>query len=199
MIVSAEKFKFRPEWYTHTDEQRHGLCLPWTYSESHYAATDTRILIVFPKAWYSGNVDAEGRKPRIDDVLKPMSGVTEWHEFPDIDKCQKCRGKTIIPVSQCKSCSGMGTLECDLGHEHDCYGCNGTGNIYDEECPACWDVMSDVAVGARHLSRGMANRAAALPGVRWGTANDDPTGIVFLKFDGGYGAVMPVVRSLFDA
>ncbi len=58
---------------------------------------------------------------------KPVCmNIHTFHKF--IDKAQKVNEWTETKDSdECDECNGMQYKECDLGHEHDCDHCNGSG------------------------------------------------------------------------
>lgn len=59
-------------------------------------------------------------------------------------QCPKCKGTKL---AVCSHCAGAGTVECDLGHEHECPRCDGDGAY--GKCPECsgegWVPAAEVA------------------------------------------------------
>lgn len=63
---------------------------------------------------------------------------------PGQTRCEECEGKGKW---SCLACGGCGTVECDLGHEHDCRDCDGNGaNTSCESCSGVgWIPAEEVA------------------------------------------------------
>lgn len=106
---------------------RVNMSIPWVKDGFRYA-TNSRIMVM----QFTGEPDTpEGEKPfpnaaSVRDSFLNVNANTPWPEsFPD---CPTCGKSGMVEVFECGNCGGMGYQECNLGHEHDCDFCDGTGN-----------------------------------------------------------------------
>lgn len=87
---------------------------------------------------------------------------------PVVVVCPDCKGSGVIPeFTDCDECSGGGTVECDLGHRHDCLVCGGVGEFENDNhgpCAACGETgkvndpnqtlsLCGVTLGAARLAK----------------------------------------------
>lgn len=152
-------------------------------------ATDGRILIVAEAADYPEIGPRGGRFPKFDEIIAPISRVTEWCSVPAISPCDACNNTGKIFVN-CHTCGGTGDCLCDCGHEHDCCACGGEGKVFrNEYCLFC----SPRVYGLK-IQRQCIESVADLPGVQVGITNDNPRFLVFFRFDGGYGAIASIAE-----
>jgi hypothetical protein len=154
--------------------------------------TDTRIALAVDPGLYSGDIldekqASEKKVPKIAPVLADHAKVKEWKKFPKAADCKPCNNTGRLR-RLCDECRGMGIVRCNMDHEHDCDWCDDDG-MQDVNCQHC---PSGVKVGTRKIAMKYFRLCLTLPGVRWGVIGDDRDEIMFLKFDGGFGAVMPL-------
>lgn len=171
----------------------YALSRPWRVGDTIYA-TDSRVAVaVQPELWDGDLADlSDGKKrPKVDDVLAPCLAIQEWNDMPPIPPCAKC-SSTGIAKATCSECMGLGRVMCNLGHEHDCTDCDDEG-LVEYPCPAC---PMQFVVGNRDITAKILRKMAALPGVKWAAESDDCNEVLFVKFDGGYGAMLPLEQEI---
>lgn len=168
-------------------DRRYALQKPWREGEQ-VVATDGKILISCDPSAYVGELaEAEGRRPqKCWEILSPASKVTQWNQLPEYPGCTTCDGAGEF-TKRCPHCHGAGEHRCECGHEHDCDFCEEKGET-TEQCEAC-----ECTFGTRRIARRLANKLLPLPQTEWGVVTDDPQDIVFFRFVGGIGAVMPMM------
>ncbi len=98
-------------------------------------------------------------------------------------------------LPKCEQCSGTGKTDCvtcgccgetvELNATITCPDCEGNGETL-------WDVKVDF--GHHHLNAFYLEKLLKLPGVRL-AANNDPAGVMAIKFDGGEGVLMPMRKN----
>ena len=95
-------------------------------------------------------------------------------------------------VEECEDCQGEGEAECDMGHFHECDGCDGTGTI---------DVVDDsatesVLIGGVRYAKRLVWIISQLPEAKIGKPSEkNPSGdwcAMPFSFQGGRGALMPM-------
>lgn len=97
----------------------------------NYYATDRYSLITMP---INGEMELhEVEKPTVDQLIPKI-----LHEPIEIDvakfeqaiiKADPLVDEFEDEEKECSNCDGEGSLECDLGHDHDCGDCDGEGVI----------------------------------------------------------------------
>ena len=45
----------------------------------------------------------------------------------------------VVQNKECEMCGGSGVMDCDMGQEHDCPDCDGTGKMEQTEAGALYD------------------------------------------------------------
>ena len=45
----------------------------------------------------------------------------------------------VVQNKECEMCGGSGVMDCDMGQEHDCPDCDGTGKMEQTEAAALYD------------------------------------------------------------
>lgn len=170
------------------DSSRFALQQPWR-ADGFIYASDGKVAIRIPDDG-RGLIEAEGRKPRISEIFEPyFSQVEEWQSLPDdVDCCLVDSCIEGVQTQECSKCSGYGTRECDMGHEHQCGKCDGSGK-QKEDCEECC-----VKLANRSLYRKFVCIFLPVPNLQWGVcpsrnAADDP---IYFRGDGGFaGIAMP--------
>lgn len=134
-------------------------------------ATDGRIMVASdqPVPW------------QLEDVKRPRVEVA-FENFPCHIKHYGRGGWYRIPkkLPKCKTCRGIGYHLCCCevcGYEH-------RGDLCDRCC---------TKLGSKRIQRRMMNLILKLPNCRWIDTDGDPKSILWLAFDGGFGAVMPII------
>lgn len=157
------------------------LDAPWNSDGKTYATNGQMAIRVDSEIPYE---NPKWRTVDVDSVLGDWSKVTEWNQFPEAMTCEVCDdGKPKMEF--CDRCSGTGICICSCDNEHDCGFCGGSGE-QPRDCN-CVTQVGDRAIRTINL-----RRITKLPEVRWGVSEPGFDQVVFFKFDGGIGAVMPV-------
>lgn len=162
---------------------------PWQ-KDGKILATDGRILVLIENDGRQVEWN-ETRRPNAEDIFRTGFNETNvWHDLPsdfhDPD-CDDC-GNTRLITEECDECF-IGTVECNYGHEHDCPDCDGEGEI-ESVCDCTY--RHPVMLSNRKIARHYVRAIKTLPNVKFGVSSDDPEQIVWFRFDGGKGAVMPI-------
>lgn len=168
-------------------DSRYAFQKPWLDGDQ-VIATDGRALIVCDPTLYTGKLaDDEARRPGWRQIMDPLAKVDTWLPLPTYPECGNaaCRGTGEFS-KKCQSCHGYGEHRCECGNEHECDRCEGKGETV-ELCEVC-----DCNFGNRHIACRLANRLLPLPQTEWGVVTNDPTDVVYFRFAGGMGAVMPM-------
>jgi hypothetical protein len=116
---------------------RYGMNTPWRDGEYIYATDGRRIARILDDGRELPKCEGKrvNAKQLFLDMPFPESG---WMPLPALPKCECKVGKT---TERCESCNGLGTAECNMGHEHDCHECEGKGKVEMElECE-CKDII----------------------------------------------------------
>lgn len=64
-----------------------------------------------------------------------MAALREWAGTDD-GLCRTCDATGFTNREPCEECRGDGEVQCDLGHDHECPGCDGEGTI-GKRCEGC--------------------------------------------------------------
>lgn len=192
-----------------THDVRFYLQEPLSIGEWIYA-TDGYVLVRVPN---DGRPQSTEHPAHID-FSKPLLTPCEHYAplvlppAPELPPCEACDGTG--EVGTCVECDGDGYRECDMGHEHDCPDCKGTGEIKgaDEICGVCYgskvrrslltsEDYDRVAtrIGAAQFNFFLLDRIARLPGLEMGVPSAPHERCPF-RFDGGIGAIMPLRRGV---
>lgn len=203
-------------------QDRDELSQPIPFDNDELGASDGHILVVLQSPAGAGVAFDESDTVRMSkrDSMKKLIDTIDWtatpHPFLDWQRlvlmtptpCKSCDGKGT--VLKCKICDGRGEVECDMGHDHDCDLCSGTGCSTIPAAPAapnsieCWtcdghgtdglppkvgvEIMPNV-----FIDQVLLEKIVALPGAmlaaKPGHGKHDPVPFVF---DGGRGVVMPL-------
>lgn len=165
------------ELFTGKNDPRRWMRKPFTIGRWTYA-TDGKILIRVPlRADVPYNPDATEAVTKI--VRKPQSELQPLPHFLPVNLKNRWGKK-------CKACDWMGGKLCDAcGHFETCKDCQGfayTGNV-----PGSSPVeVGNTAIGTLYLSL-----IDTLPNPRIGLLGN-PLAAIYIEFDGGDGAVMPM-------
>lgn len=117
-------------------------------------------------------------------------------------QCTTCLGTGKVKRIKCDECGGEGELECDLGHMHNCYACDGSGGFksdgkHGEEilCDGCNGIgvkrYAPVHIGASAIDARYLQVIRSLPGAEIMQPTDRDSAIPF-RFHSGDGLVMPI-------
>lgn len=175
---------------------------PWTQNGNSYA-TDKRIAVeVFQDLGFEPNPE---KAPNVAGVM--VENIDQLPKLIFLDKptgingdCDECDGTGRDGTVDCISCRGTGDHECSCGNVHPCPACGGRGYEQSKEhCKACngsgraisFNYAVDICgikLNAKYILLAM-----RLPNVRFHHQND-ANKPVFFTFDGGRGAIMPMVR-----
>jgi len=175
------------------DSTYYGINRPWRIGDMLFA-TDTRLAVACAPELYGGEIaDAkdERRRPKVNEVLEPALSIQKWNDMPFVKECRACGSTGRVKVT-CSECFGSGTVTCNMEHEHDCDMCDEEG----EEISDCKHCPPEFGVGNRKIASWILRRILRLPNVKWAVTTDDCNQIVFVKFDGGYGAMMPIQQEV---
>lgn len=136
--------------------------------------------------------------PKLDEMCVFPAKLKPWPEVKlakgDCMDCMACcAGK--IGATQCIECDGRGEKTCDLGHDHDCSRCDGSGSV-GRMCRVCngkGSIDFTMQVGKQRVAPAYYALIRALPNVRY---HDTGEGcLIVFKFDGGEGAVCGLASS----
>jgi hypothetical protein len=172
--------------FCNPESSRFSIREPFVQGGVRYA-TDGRMMVAVPcpDTPDSDPFDETGFRrnfPKMVDVLTGYDTVTIWSDLPAAPGCEDCAGEGR---KICPKCQGHGEHRCSCGCEHDCEWCDEKDNKVACECFA--------KCGTLCVATWIINRVATLPGVQWGLPETSKARhIIFLKFDGGYGAMMPL-------
>lgn len=187
-----------------------GFANPWV-RERRQCASDAYILVTQPT---EATDTSDGvRRVNVDAVLKGFELASDWQAPPELEPCGMCAGAGVVKLpkrpcpcggkSTCRECGGKGYRVCNLGHEHDCDECDGTGHACDDcgdtgvleaEDIKCRCREKLVSVGGLNIRRHHAWLISRLPEVEIGRCQDVED-IVYIRFAGdGRGAVMAAER-----
>lgn len=188
---------------------------PWTVGEYTYA-TDGHVAVRVP-ACVPMESDAESARwrPKAEGLpVWPKEGEQlDFQPLPFIDvenliACDRCDGKKVTQRVTCTDCNGEGEYEHESpnGYEYraDCKCCDGKGSVFEPDakfrpCEECkrtgWSLKSgedhSTSIAGRHYSAVQLLRFANLPDLKYHVRLG---GALLLKFDGGYGALMPLSK-----
>ena len=108
---------------------------------SFRVGTKATILFAIESSDYSVESDCETYPQKIKNIIgrhlsKPTMAASrdaliEWAGKAYLRQCEKCEGRV-----DCLECEGSGEVECDLGHDHECRSCNGSGHVVGK-CAEC--------------------------------------------------------------
>ena len=181
------------------------LRAPWRCPEG-VCATNGHVLVCVRD---DGGQHADAHKGMPEVVAKFRAYLDQpglvWTEVAGIEllevpACRACDGKGHNHFVECEDCDGDGTF--DHGqHTYECKECRGEGRVKTSEksegakkesCWRCdgtglgfgWERVAEVLIQTKYLQL-----LKALPGCLIGTAG--PLDTVAVRFDGGFGAVMP--------
>ncbi len=160
------------------DSSRYSIQTPFVQAGFRYS-TDGRVLVEVPAPGEPDSCEPDKRYPQCAPLLNGFELVKEFHPLPDAPDCNDCHGSGY---SDCKDCGGRGEHECSCGHEHECQSCDDGKQICG--CFATFP-PHDVATHYTELLR-------TLPNCEWGCPPKNKRGVIFLRFDGGRGAIMPL-------
>lgn len=167
-------------------DARYAIREPFVRKGVKYA-TDGRMLVAVPSPDEPNSPDQSPTGSRIKypncaEIFVGFDTVKSWHEFPSPSSCRECNG---VGRLECPKCHGHGQHKCTCGCEHECEWCDEKDNMAVCKC--------NLPFGKYRVATWIANRTRVLPNVRWGIPIDHKQpGIIFLQFDGGYGAMMPL-------
>jgi hypothetical protein len=145
---------------------------PWTVNGKRYA-TDGRVIV---RMLVPGEPDSPpgGRVPNnVDDYFKPVKG--KWLQWPEVESCGECKGSREVV------CHGCACGVCAGGEPATCLACL---------------KPHQYMFGSAALAHWLAWEISRLPNVMFiPNTNRNRESAVRFKFDGGEGAVMPLVNT----
>jgi len=181
------------------DETRQALMRPFTEGSYTYATCGRVAIRVDARSEYGpldNTVNAGGVGWPIERLTRLLSPILP-KETPQTKSapCGNCEGKGKF--DKCPDCEGKGSMECDLGHTHNCSKCRGRGYTKGhseicQECKGTGMVTGDlyVRIGASCFNYAIVRKVLELPGIRIApSVESKPT---YFAFDGGDGLMMPV-------
>lgn len=174
--------------------------------EGKLVASDGRILIVLDDpGHYSGDVykvvdgrfEFKGSMTHAYDwrqLLRPIEGISSWHPVPAVEGPPKhASPRWEVPLN-CEDCDGAGTCRCRCGEiDHPCPECKGRGKSVSETAEL-EEARERIAFGNADIARRYAWLVSTLPEVVWAAASDSSNSMIFFRFEGGCGAVMPLAK-----
>ncbi len=122
-VATENEVPARPELYT-----------PFTQGEMQYA-TDAIAIIRLPIE--KENLEFDRReKPKCEKVIPAESNCNVKIKISDLESqlVPTMIDEVIYETKEmrCRNCRGRGEAECDMGHNHECDQCDGTGTIEGE-------------------------------------------------------------------
>lgn len=150
------------------NECRMGIMTPFAFNGWKYA-TDGRVCVRVK----TDEPDDSGEPHKRPDASKLFAGFNVEGLQPfDIPPPKG------LATNRCRYCNGNGVRTCDLGHDHDCDECDGTGEV--EEWPS-------QDIGACRFSERYLSKIITLPGLKfYPTSAENPA---LFTFDGGEGTL----------
>ena len=162
--------------------------------------TDGRLLLSFgdiePPEGMPCNVKVDGkwqieephRKPpeRSEELL--LRVVTGILSVPAVDGPPEGCNHLWETMQECGPCGGLGYQECDLGHEHDCVDCRGTGQFLQ----SCDEAGEGVEILGEEFARRYVWVIGKLPGMKLCPQLYEH--MLGFTFDGGKGGLMAIMK-----
>jgi len=129
--------------------------------------------------------DSDRKPPEKAHVL--LESVTcGTREFPLVKGPPVGSDRLWQELQDCEICGGIGSRECDMGHDHDCDDCNGRGSYMQDVDEA----KEPVEFMGKHFARRLIWIVSRLPNVK---ACDEMRGeMLGFTFDGGRGGLMAI-------
>lgn len=99
-------------------------------------ATDSRILIAIP----TDEPETDANTVDVRKVIDRESLIANFRQWPaEFNVCPDCGSvaddEPKLVQTRCDECGGLGVVECDYWHDHDCEDCDGTGRVMERmEC-----------------------------------------------------------------
>lgn len=100
---------------------------PATFGDFVFA-TDRHIMVRIPKQFIEGTYPRLHRHPDMTKINLEPSGVLGKIHISKIEAALS-KVELVDDVEDCTYCNGRGYQECNLGHEHECEACKGTGCV----------------------------------------------------------------------
>lgn len=196
------------------DPNRAELAAPFPISNDLTGAADGIVLLIVPARDGDGRVPsmAASRARRLFTesiwTAEPVA-LREWSRvtLPEMVTCKPCNGRGRF--AKCTSCNGTGERTCDMGHDHDCPPCQGSGEVGPapegaaeadtitcDDCNGAGQVKNRTHVPVEimpdcFIDQPVLDRLATLPGLMFrpvpGRLPESP---LAFTFDGGQGLVM---------
>ncbi|MFO0919666.1 MAG: hypothetical protein U0872_15315 [Planctomycetaceae bacterium] len=177
---------------------------PFVRSGKKYA-TDGVIAVCVPADGETDTPRNDGRDfPNCKAVFENrFQDIADWQPMPppktldDLRACRTCQGMGKVNPEDCPECDGRSFRTCDMGHDHDCDACDGTGEV-GEKCSACKgkgriDGAAYQAMGDQWVKIEYDQLLRDLPNVEWAFANSrngDLHDCIQFRFEGGIGLLM---------
>jgi hypothetical protein len=98
--------------------------------DGYFVATNGHRLISIPEDYMNLGYDLALKPPQRLKTLIECTGGTEYQILSKDLMVFIEKNALMVPESEeCFECGGVGGNECDLGHEHECEECNGSGKM----------------------------------------------------------------------
>ena len=134
MITTEINYKKAFELFIGKDQFRPMMHQPFK-QQGFYFATDGMGLIYVPTTEVELNYQ-EQDKPSCFLILPKKEDLKIEINVNDIEArfTVELIDEIVVKTKEvkCKECDGDGSVECDLGHDHECSECDGTGEIESE-------------------------------------------------------------------
>jgi len=160
-------------------------------------ATNNRVLVGVPLA----TPCEQQAKPNILLMMDLWRDDVDWQPWPTVaidglSDCRECEGSGAAEVEDCPDCDGHGETRCvHCNADSQCRACGGSGEVNSGTCPQCNGKKKivqphHVLCGANQVAWESAELIRTLPNPQWCEAL---TYCLYLKFDGGRGAVATLI------
>ncbi len=183
------------------DDIRSYLLNPWIQGE-YVVASNGHIAVRVPATDFVSVLEpVTGKVPLVDSLIDKVKALElalmPIPELPPTVPCEYCGGSGA--AYPCDECDGSGNFD-HCGREYACKACDGHGQnqIGEGDAEPCWfcDGRGEkpyyaVQVGDGYFDRRYLAIIASLPNVV--IAPNGPKGTAYFTFDGGDGALMPML------
>jgi len=166
---------------------------------SYVYATDGRMALRVDKSKFENPYDIGEYAPNIDELIEKVKKDTpiNFNGQFELIPCRNCRATGLN--RKCPECEGSGVIECcECGQDRDCPDCDGNGSGDGEKCSDCdglgkrlKEEHTVLIEGLKVQSKFLCKIYQELKDVQL-FADMSDNKMVYFKFDGGEGILLPL-------
>ena len=162
---------------------------PFVRDGLRYATNAVICVVTLAEGEPDSDIPGGGKVPV--RIAEWMSLAESWAEWPAEKPFVHGVNDEPVYVTNCEQCHGRGSEKCNLGHDHECVKCTGSGFLPIED--GCFSSRQrSQRIGTATVAWKYDQMIRRLPSPEYSVITKYGASVVCFRFDGGHGVLATV-------